>query len=527
MAIPRHPVDQNLATARPLPSTPTVTTGDLFSPQVRGPSHIVSGPRTLTVGDVPLATVGADTTRLNPLTATSAEGMPAVEILAAIASQNPSGVLVIELGSGGSGFGFELQSGRIVGARGPGRLGQLERWCAEVHQRFPRRFGNHPPDASGAMDPLWLDIARDFIREHAIEFLEASATPGTRMTLLRGDVTWLGTTIPSERAPSLQHLLLEQARRHDELPRLEKKLGDLRQTVLPMHEPGKTPPGGKPTTSGAEDEWDLDGPDPATTETWTQARLLWSLCDGQHSIAELIDLSLLGRFRTLAAVSMLAESQCVIVIEPQGAATPRPVASPPPPPLAKRSTRPIPLRPPPPPTRPRSTTNVVSLPLTPERPSPAADTGYSMTRKATNRPPAPPRRGTPPRPPSRANVARVEAAPDKRVVSPEPQPTRRVPTRTVVPSHSHIVTPRPASQRNAVSRTQPSVNDIVDAEVSALDLAAFDADDGDTATSQPAPRRDTSWQLIALAIVGALLFAGGAAFSLALSRTPQSASDGP
>ncbi len=524
MAIARHPVNRNLATARPLPSNPTVTTGDLFSTQVRGPSHIVSGPRTLTVGDVPLATVGPDAGRLNPLTATSAEGMPAVEILAAIASQDPSGVLIIELG-GGSGFGFELQSGRVVGARGPGRLGQLEHWCAEVHQRFPRRFGNHPPDASGSLDPLWLDIARDFIREHAIEFLEASATPGTRMTLLRGDVTWLGTSIPSERAPGLQHLLLEQARRHDELPRLEKKLGDLRQTVLPMHEPDTSPPGCKPTTSAAEDEWDLDGPDPATTETWTQAQLLWSLCDGQHSIDELIDLSLLGRFRTLAAVSMLAESQSVIVVEPERPPAPRPIASPPPPSSTRRvAKRPIPLRTAPPARVPRSTTNVVSLPRSPQRPSPSADTGYSMTRKPTQRPPTrrAPTNSPPPRP-----AARIEPAPPKRVVMPELPPTeRRIPTRTVVSSHPHIVTPKPASQRNAAGRAQPSVNDIVDSDVSALDLRAFDEDNA-SQTSQATPRKDTSWQLIALAIVGALLFAGGAAFSLALSRAPQTSSNTP
>ena len=485
------PVDQSAAkTLRERPET--VTTTELLSTQLQATQPREVGTRTLTVGGVAVALVSTDVARLNPITATSSAELPALEMLAALAGHDPTGVMVVEDAAGGSGFAFNVEHGRVTGARGPGAFHDLKLWAKELHTRFPERVTTPPPGETDAPGPEWVDLARDFVREHTLESLESTTTPGTRITLLRGDVEWQGPTLPSDVGLGLQHLLLEQARRHDELPRMLQKLGDLGQLALPMYEPGPLPPGGKPTPTGDADGWGDAEPDPANRKAWDLARSVYHLCDGQRSIAELIDYGMLGRFRTLEAVILLAKSQSLIVVDAPNKAEP--------PPAPKVLKLPAPPRP-----RPQA------APLEdPSRPS----TGYMLRRRARERvqmpgdarpEPVRPRVAVKPRKPTR----RPPPPPAAKPPAPTPEP-ERIPMRTRVEAHAEVVTPKPPSVRNEGVGGGQTLLDALEAEIAALDAESRPQ------AKAPPTRAGIPWQYILLALVGSLLFAGGAAFSMML-----------
>ncbi len=455
------PVDHNLAHTV-LPDT--LTTEELLSALTRAPAPQGVDTRTLSVGGVPIARVTTDPSHLNPITATSSEGMPALEMLAALAGHEPTGLVVVEGMRSDAGYAFVLEHGRVTGARAPGPRGDVAAWADALRERFPERLGT---PATSVDDAEWVEFAADFIREHALEALEASARPGTRIALLRGDVTWIGDTIPANSAPGLQHLLLEQARRQDELPRMLGKLGDLNQLALPMYAPGPLPPGGKPTAMGPAAEWGDARPDGATSESWERSRALYPMCNGQRSIADLVEEGMFGRFRTLESMIMLAKAQSVIIVEsPKSEPEPargrvvalhgRPASSPPAPPPA------------PPPLS------------TPARPT----TGYALTQRAEAE-------SIRPRPPL-----------------PAPPPRPRIPTRTRVEPHASVVTAIPPSVRNANVGGGRTLLDALEAEIAALE---------EPAAAQPArtaaPGGVPAWQYVALALTGSLLFAGGVLFS--------------
>jgi hypothetical protein len=444
----------------------------------------------LTVCNVPVAAVTTDVARLNPMTATSSQDMPAIEMLAALSGHDPTGVLLVENPNGSDGFAFQLEHGRVLGARGAGPLGDLKAWGKELHARFPERVDTPPPGQTDAPDPAWLDLARDFVREHVLESLASTTTPGTRITLLRGDVTWAGPSLPPESGLGLQHLLLEQARRHDELPRMLDKLGDLEQLALPMYEPGPLPPGGKPTPTGDSDGWDDAEPDPANRRAWDLARMVFHLCDGQRSLAELIEYGMLGRFRTLEAVTLLAKSQSVIVVDGNKTSDDAPSEIPPEP-----------------------SAQVLELPRTRAPQPPAPDrpsTGYMLKRGAKERISMP---GAPKPKPKPRPRTRLAPTPPPRTPRPTaPVVSDRIPMRTRVEAHPEVVTPKPPSVRNANVGGGRTLLDALEAEIAAIDESERPV----APAPAPAPSRGVSWQYILLAIVGSLLFAGGAAFSMML-----------
>lgn len=442
-----------------------------------------------------MAKVSTDVARLNPITATSSTDMPALEMLAALAGHDPTGVMLVEDAHGTGGFAFNLERGRVTGARGSGDLDDLKVWAKELYTRFPERVTTPPPGEASTPGPEWVGIAKDFVREHALDSLEYSTTPGTRITLLRGDITWQGPLLPSGSGLGLQHLLLEHARRHDEVPRMKSKLGDLGQLALPMYEPGPMPPGGKPTPTGDSEDWGDAMPDSASQAAWDLARAVYHLCDGQRSLTDLAEHSMFGRFRTLEALVLLAKSQSVIVVEAPSKAVEPPAA----PKLLKL----------PAPAKPRPTAKP-----TPHRPT----TGYMLQRRAKERidvpskptPPKPKAKPTP-RPKIRAAMPPrppAHPAPPSRAAIPTPEP-ERIPTRTRVEAHVDVVTAKPPSVRDANVGGGQTLLDALEAE-----LASLDAD------TSPKPTSKTSsgvpWNFVLLAVLGSLLFAGGAAFSMML-----------
>lgn len=486
----------------------TVTTAELLASQLQGATPVEVGTRILTLCGVPVAEVTTNVAHLNPTTATSSEGMPAVEMLAALAGHEPSGVLLVESANGKQGCGFHLEKGRVTGACGPGALGDLVTWSEERYARFPERTKTPPPSQSDAPDPQWKELAREFVYESALEALKQSSVPGTRITLLRGDLTWQPRTLPFEVGPSLQHLLMEQARREDELPRMLEKLGDHGQLALPMYEPGPLPPGGKPSATGDSEGWGNAAPDSANRTAWDLARTVFRLCDGQRSLRELSEYGMLGEFRTLEAIILLAKSQCVIVVEAPSSSTPT--------------------------TAPPKAPKVLEIPrpAAPSPKTPSTGTGYSITRQAKERisasldarppvniPRAVPHRparskrpplhtsrakapapALPPRAPTPGNTAAAAAASGR---------SERIPTRTRVAPHPDVVTAKPPSVRDANVGGGRALLATLEAELAAIDAGVADEP---AAPAQPGG----SWQYMLLAILGALLFAGGAAFSMML-----------
>jgi len=310
-----RPGEQERARAQILAGSDVVTPADLITQHVAGTTArpLARGRRTVVLRDIAVATVGPDPAGVTPMCAVSARDMPVVDTLAAVAAQDPSGVLLIETRN--ASFAFEVTGGRITGARGSGPRGQLEPWVAEVHRRHPERFARDR--ALGTAAPAWLEVARAFVEEHVLDQLALCREPGARLTLARGDIQWIGTRIPAHVGPTLRHLLLEHARRYDEEPRILAALGELDRVAVPLREPGPQP-SAKPAAAAGEDEgWDFfDDPDPAAMAEWDDAVRIWSLCDGQSNIAEIVDEALLGRFRGLLALHTLVKAGHVMLIEP-------------------------------------------------------------------------------------------------------------------------------------------------------------------------------------------------------------------
>lgn len=397
----------------------TITPGELLAEHLSGTPvrAVASARRALVARGMRFATVGPDPAAITPVCTVSARDLPVVEVLAALAAQDPTGVLVIETPD--DVFAFEVHRGRLTGARGLGPLDQLEPFVAEVHRRHPERFGHD--DTIGRDHPAWMRVARAFVEERVLDQLALGRLPGTRMTLIRGDVEWIGTRLPPSLGPTLGHVLLEQARRFDEMPRIDSALGDLDRIVVPLSEPGLRPK--QAERSGPSNDWDFfSDPDPAAIAEWEDAVEMFKLCDGESSLAELVDSAMLGRFRGLLALRMLASTRCIVIIDPvhrvpQNAATnvPQVVT------LRAAAGNEAPLPAPVPMPMP----SLVSTDLPAAAPTAeTSSTGYSIIAK---RPPALTRGQATPPPPAIAR-SRAGTPAVRRTARPSPEPEARRPT---------------------------------------------------------------------------------------------------
>ncbi|MBX7079243.1 MAG: hypothetical protein K1X88_08675 [Nannocystaceae bacterium] len=373
-----------------------VTPSELLAEQLAvGPARVIAeGRRNLVMRGLPVATIGSDPGRVTAVCAVSAAEHPAVDVLAALASQDPSGVLVIETVD--DAFAFEVTAGRLTGARGLGALDQLEPHVAEVHRRHPERFG--PAAELGPDAPAWMKVARTFVEERVLDQLQLCRAPGARLTLVRGDVAWMGTRLPPHVGPTLGHVLLENARRIDERAKVNAALGPRDRLVVPLSEPGPRPPSKPAPQQGDAEAWDFfSDPDPAALAEWDDALLVWSLCDGSSSIAEIVDAAMIGEFRALLALRTLVVARHVVLVEPRPSA----------PPASESGAQVVQLH-----------AIVPGLP-TPAPVEPEPETSYSLVlkkpRKRT-RPPEPPS----PQPPALDLHAPAPRAPAPRAPTPPP-----------------------------------------------------------------------------------------------------------
>jgi hypothetical protein len=290
-----------------------VTPSELLAEQLAvGPARVIGRKRrALVMRDHVVATLGADPSCVTAVCAVSAAHHPAVDVLAALASQDPSGVLVVETVD--DAFAFEVTQGRLTGARGVGRLDQLEPFVAEVHRRHPERFGRD--DEFGADAPMWMKVARTFVEERVLDQLQLCRTPGARLTLVRGDVEWVGTALPAGVGPTLGHVLLENARRIDERPKVLSALGSLDRVAVPLSEPGQQPVG-EAASNGGGGEWDFfSDPDPAALAEWRDALDMFKLCDGATTVRELVEAAMFGEFRALLALRTLAHARHIVLVD--------------------------------------------------------------------------------------------------------------------------------------------------------------------------------------------------------------------
>ncbi len=277
-------------------------------PHLRAVPRPNAAPReNITLADLAVATVSGDRNRVNNIRATSAEGMPAIEVLGGLASRDPTGVVLI--GHGAEGLAFALESGRVVAAFGTGARGSMTEWAKTARAQDMQRWRS-PRRGAG------VEIVRMFIQRCVLERLVLATKVGSVLSVLRGDVEWIGSTLDASHAPSLHHLLMDHAREADDSALLERRLAPLNRLVVPITVP-EAPTHPSPHLRAVEDEAECsfasleDAPEPTSVEV---LRAVWSLCDGNLSLDALANRSMFGRARTLRALCELRTHSCVELI---------------------------------------------------------------------------------------------------------------------------------------------------------------------------------------------------------------------
>lgn len=262
----------------------------------------LGGPRKrlLMLGNRPLARLQDDPQHVSALIAHVGGAHAFTEIIATLVGNRPSAILAIQGALGEAPVAVHLQHGELHGLVGGGPLDQLGPWAVE----FQRRHGIQWEAGASTTNLRSL-----FLYERLLEAFRKADRPGSSLAFLQGALSWLGDEDADPPAViTLQHVLLEYARRKDELPRVEAKLGGADRVVVPMCEPGDSP-GPRLTDSAASmrrRDFDVH-PDEAANQEWLDARRVFRLCDGALTVEELAETSMLGRFRTYSAVVALAE----------------------------------------------------------------------------------------------------------------------------------------------------------------------------------------------------------------------------
>ncbi len=286
-------------------------------PHLRAVPPATKPRETITLTDQPVATISGDSTRVHNLRATSAEGMPAIEVLGGLASRDPSGVVLV--GHGNDGLAFALEKGRVVAAFGTGARGSLSAWSEVARAQGIQDWGGRGHGAGVA-------IVRMFIERCVLDRLSLATKIGSVLSVLRGDVSWVGSTLDAAHAPCLHHILMDHARESDDSAMLERRLGPLDQLAVPLSAPEESTQRGHLHAVPDDDEssfadLDDDDDDDASLEV---LRAVWKLCDGCTSLETLSDRGMFGRARTLRALDELRKRSFVEFIP----APPRPREAP-------------------------------------------------------------------------------------------------------------------------------------------------------------------------------------------------------
>lgn len=267
------------------------------------------GDRVLSLGAQPVAVL-ADPDSTGALTARVGSATDLPTLLGMLTSVRPTGVLVLSSRDGDRAVAIELDEGRVVGAVGPERLQDMGVWVLELHRRHEAARGG--PSQNDAAIVRALRPGRAFLRETVLRALEECDHVGATMVLLEGQVHWLHERLEPEDTADFGFLLMELARRTDECATLSATLGRLDALVMPTSRPPQRRSDGG--SRGGKLDF-IDDPDPDAASEWLDARYVFAFCDGVLDVEQIVERTLLGRFRTLAALTALAEHGHVRLVE--------------------------------------------------------------------------------------------------------------------------------------------------------------------------------------------------------------------
>ncbi|MBV1858890.1 MAG: hypothetical protein KUG77_10800 [Nannocystaceae bacterium] len=267
----------------------------------------LAGPdgRLLCLGLKPVAVV-ADLNSMGALTARvgAATSLPA--LLGMLTSVRPTGVLLLGSPDGDHSLAVELDAGRAVGAVGSQPLQSMGAWVVELHRRYEETRGSESSsdDASAVRA---LRPGRTFLQETVLEALTLYDEPGGSLLLLEGEVQWLHERLEPEDTQDIGFVLMELARREDEGAELESRLGTVSAVATPVSKPPEDRAAAPKMRIVGPDLDFVDHPDPAANAEWLDARYVFAFCDGVTDVAGIVERTLLGRFRTLSALSALLQ----------------------------------------------------------------------------------------------------------------------------------------------------------------------------------------------------------------------------
>ena len=119
---------------------------------------------------------------------------------------------------------------------------------------------------------------------------------------------------------------MELARREDEGGELESRLGTLSAVATPVSKPPEDRAAAPKLHASPSLDF-LDHPDPAANAEWLDARYIFAFCDGLTDLAGVVERALLGRFRTLCALSALLQHRHIRLVDAGGEAGDEPAES--------------------------------------------------------------------------------------------------------------------------------------------------------------------------------------------------------
>jgi len=253
---------------------------------VDGTDVSLGGPRDglLCVQGEPVAAV-PDPDAVSVIAARVGTAAPLPELVGILSAGRPQGIMVLSNADESHSLALALRDGRVVSVAGPEPLQSLGPWLVELHRRYGHVSRGVPSeDASEIVRAL--DPPRTFIIESVLEAFDRCDVGDARMLLVLGDAMWLHEEIDPDVAPDLAFLLVEHARRIDEMAGVSRALGGTRRTVTPIRRP--------PDRRHAQDPW-------------VDARYVFGFCDGLNSIETLVERTMIGRYRTLSALQRLQE----------------------------------------------------------------------------------------------------------------------------------------------------------------------------------------------------------------------------
>lgn len=255
------------------------------------------------LGGRPVATMSGDRSKVHETQSVSAKDFSSMTLLTSIASSDLSCVVVVRHEE--RGLALAVERGRVVGAFGTGTRGSMQAWSKAARTQELQRCRT---DNAG----VGVGLVKMFIERCTLEHIALVDEPGARVSVLRGDVTWVGSTLEVEHAPSLQFLLMELARECDDCNHLQPRLEPLSRYAFPAASPeDASSPRHLQAVPASEDDFgglieEDDGEDESLV-----LRQIWKLCDGRTTLEGLLDQSLHGRARTLRALDALQRQGCI------------------------------------------------------------------------------------------------------------------------------------------------------------------------------------------------------------------------